>query len=269
VADHELGQHLAAEVYDRVVVTKPSDYVPAYHDFLSTTDEKAVIAAAVGPLLLEGTILDVGAGTGDIPDLMGVEPEGYTAIEQRPEFVELLRGKGYSVIEELFPCDAPGTYDNVLMSYVLYGREQCEVVIDPAWDLVSNSGQLVVVTYRDNVDDYTKLLHRIGHTRRVNTDIRFNYLHEKFASLGRTALHTARSHVYSADIGGLATGLSFMATNTPVGTPEARAEIHAKMVAEQPYLDAAYRNADGTYQFPIDHYIFTVRKGRNDSGEAE
>jgi len=259
MADYELGQHLPSEVYDKVVVRGPVDFVDKYQDFLGATDEKDIIANAVGPLLLEGTVLDVGAGTGDIPDKLHLDPAKYTAVEQSPELVEILRAKGYDTIKNLFPCELPRTYDNVLMSHVLFGIEQCDAMIDPAWESVSEGGQLAVVTFRDNLDDYNKLLHQLGHTRRVSTDVRFNYLQEKFSLLGETALNTTQSHIYSPDIEGLATSISFIATNTPVGTPEYRAELHDKIVSEQPYLDELYRTENG-YQFPMEHYIFTTHK---------
>lgn len=255
----ERSQHLPPKIYDKVVVTKPVDYVPKYQDFLGTTDEKEVISGVLAPLLSEGTVLDIGAGTGDIPDKLGLGADRYTAIEQRPEFIELLKTKGYSVIEKLFPCKAPKA-DNVLMSYVLHGIDQCEAMIDPAWELVDDEGQLVVVTFRDNEDDFNKLLHRIGHTRRVNTDVRFNYLQNKFSSLGEMAIRTTQSHIYGSDIESLAASISFIATNTIVGTPELRAELHGRMVAEQPYFDDLYKTDEGDYQFPMDHYIFTTQK---------
>ena len=256
----DIPAHLSPEVFSKVEVRKPVDYVEKYQDFLTTTDEKAVIASAVGSILFEGSIIDIGAGTGDIPDILGIDPQRYTAIEQRPEFIDLLKSKGYSVIESLFPCEAPKQYDNALMSYVLYGREQCEEMIDPAWELVKPEGQLIAVTYRDNEDDYNRLLHRSGHTRRVNTDTRFNYLEDRFSSLGQLAVSSIRSHIYSSTVDGLAAAVSFMATNTPVGTPEMRHVIHEAIVAEQSYLDETYRTTEGEYQFPIDHYLFTTQK---------
>jgi len=256
--DH--GNHLSPDIYEKVAVTKPSDYVDKYQEFLATTDEKKVIAQAIGSLLLPGTVLDIGAGTGDIPDILGIELSHYTAIEQNRDFVKLLRDKGYKVIDKLFPYDAPETYNNVLMSYVLYHIEQCEAMIGTAWDLVSDEGQLTVVTYRDNKDDYNNLLHRIGYTRRVNTDVRFNWLREKFASLGRISLQMARSYIYSPNICGLAASISFVATNTCIGTPELRVDLYKRILYEQAYIDESYKNDDGSYRFPMDHYIFAIRK---------
>ena len=256
----EVGRHLDQDVYDLVEVRKPADYPVAYAGFLAVTDEKARIAEALKPLVLPGTLVDIGAGSGEIIDDLELDPANYTAIEQRAEFAAILREKGLDVIEELFPVSLPQTFNNVLMSYVLYGRDQCDVMIDPAWDLVSEDGQLLVVTYRDNNDDYSKILHRVGHTRRVNTDVRFDFLEERLAALGTLYIEHVRSHIFSEELQGLATALGFLASNTPVGTVEDRLRIRDNIIQEDDYLREHYLDENGTFAFPIDHYIFRVVK---------
>lgn len=256
----EKPSHLTQEVFDQVVVTKPVDYADRYQEFLTTTDEKRVISDSVASLLLPGTVLDVGAGTGEIPDIVGVDPHAYTAIEQRPEFIDILKTKGYTVVESLFPCALPSQYTNVLMSHVLYGRDQCQVMIPAAWDHVEDAGQLLAVTYRDRMDDYNTLLHRVGHNRRRGLDTRFSYLENTFESLGELSIHQITSHILSENPEGIAASVSFMATNTKVGTPERRAEIFDAIMSEQPYLDDRYQQDDGSYVFPIEHFVLQTRK---------
>jgi len=244
-----------------VEVRKPIDYVDRYQEFLESTDEKQIIAQAVGHVLSDGSILDIGAGTGDITDMLRLDKDRYTALEQRPEFVTQLREKGYQVIDRLFPCFVPKKYDNVLMSYILHSKEQCEVMINPAWEVVDDGGQLIVVTFRDNDDDYNQLLHATGHTRRVTTDSRFNYLQEKFASLGELTVSHTTSHIYSNSAEKLAHSLSFVATNTVVGTPELRQELFYRMISDEILLEP-YKEENGEYRFPMEHYVFTTYKSR-------
>src|SRR5687767_11602322 len=100
------------EVRQAVAVTKPPDYHDRYREFLTVTDEKEVLAAALSTVLQPGTMLDIGAGGGQIPDLLRVDDTAYTAVECLPEFVEQLRHRGYRVIEDLFPCPVGGPYAN-------------------------------------------------------------------------------------------------------------------------------------------------------------
>jgi SAM-dependent methyltransferase len=251
---------LTPEDYASVVVVKPPDYIDRYQEFLDSTDEKDVIAAALSPLLKPGSIVDIGAGTGDLAARLQVDKASYTAIEQHPEFATLLRGRGYQVIEELFPCIVPNGYDNVLLCYCLYGRKQCEIMIDSAWQIVDPGGRLIAVTFRDYLDDYNRLLHRIGHTRRGRADQHFDFLRDKFASLGSVEISATTSHIDAPDVGALAAILSFMATNSKVGTIERRNEICRGILAEQSYIDERYRVESGRYLFPVNHFIFVTSR---------
>ena len=250
----------SGETHKDVIVRKPPDYHDRYREFLAVTNEKAVIAKAVSPLLLPGTILDIGAGTGDVPDLMRVDVKCYTALECQPQFVELLRCKGYEVIEGLFPCEVQRSYANVLLCHCLSGsRAQCRILISSAWKVLARPGRLIIVTFRDNADDYNELLHRIGHNARSTIDTRFNFITEMLTALGKTRSYMSTSYIYANNLFQLASTLSFMATNSNAGTLERRAEVLAGIMAHQAYIDERYRTSSGLYEFPISHSIFSVQ----------
>jgi SAM-dependent methyltransferase len=253
------GANASQDSREEVAVHKPPDYHDRYREFLAASDEKPVIAKALAPLLLPGSILDVGAGTGHIPDLMRVAADAYTAVECQPQFVELLRDKGYQVIQDLFPCRLEKSYPNVLLCHCLSGnRTQCEILVSSAWMALTSPGRLIIVTFRDNMDDYNKLLHRIGHKARSSFDTRFNFIADMLDALGKMTSYTCVSYVYALDLPRLADTLSFMATNSNAGTLERRAEIRASIMAERAYIDERYRDDAGSYKFPITHSIFTV-----------
>jgi SAM-dependent methyltransferase len=248
------------DVRETVKVVKPPDYQERYREYLAASDEKPVLASALAPLLRAGTVLDVGAGTGDIPELLGVDPAAYTAVECLPDSVAQLRRKGYTVIEGLFPCPVGGPYATVLLSYCLYGPAQCEILIDAAWKAVAPGGRLIAITFRDHLDDYNGLLHRVGHTNRGGQDRHHTFLTDTFGSLGgAVTTYRWRSHLHSPDLAVLADLVSFMATNSNVGTLQRRAEIRAGIMAEQEYVEQ-YRTGDGGYRLPMYHHAFAVAK---------
>ncbi|MET8277960.1 hypothetical protein [Micromonospora sp. NPDC005174] len=248
------------ELRQTVKVVKPVDFQDRYREYLEASDEKPVLAAGLAPLLRRGSLLDIGAGSGDVPDLLDVDQETYTAVECQPEFVRLLRDKGYRVIDDLFPCQVGGPFTNVLLCYCLYGREQCELLIHAGWAAVAPSGQLLAVTFRDHLDEYNSLLHRVGHTNRGGLDVHYNFLTTTFASLGVLTTHVWTSYIYSRDLAELAGIVSFMATNSNVGTLQRRAEIYAGIMAERRYVDERFRTVAGDYRLPVHHHVFVVAK---------
>jgi hypothetical protein len=253
------------EVQAIVTVTKPPDYFLRYQEFVRATDEKRIIAAEVSDFLRPGTILDIGAGTGEIPDWLGVDRDLYTAIECQPESATCLRHKGYRVIEDLFPCPVPANYDNVLLLHCLYGPEQCHIMVNAAWTLVAADGRLVAVTFRDTLDEYNTLLHRVGHTLRGATDSRFRLLIRTFTVLGRLRVRRLRSYLRAGSVRELANLLSFMATNGSVGSVAHRDDVRRRLMSQEAYLRARSQTDRGDFAFPIDHYLFVVEASERDS----
>ncbi|MBO7936731.1 hypothetical protein [Streptomyces sp. CAI-85] len=245
-----------------IVVVKPPDYYEQYRKFVEAGDEKEVVAGVLGPLLGPGSILDVGAGCGDIPEILGLRTRDYTAIECHVQCVEVLRAKSLNVIEATFPCNLTRRYDNILLCYCLYGgRFQCEAILDAAWGALEEGGRIIVVTFRDHLDDYNRLLHRIGHTLRGHGDRYFAMILRKLESLAPVTRDVAHSSLYGRDLGELADVLSFMATNSNAGTVQRRGEIRETILAERPYLDGLYRTESGAYRFPIVHHVLVITKG--------
>jgi SAM-dependent methyltransferase len=247
----------------RIRAIKPPDYHDRYPEFLSATDEKAVLAKALLPVISQGSVVDIGAGSGEIPDLMGIDPSRYLAVEYQPTFVAALRHKGYKVIEGLFPCAVGGPHDNVVLSYCLAGDlRQCRIMLESAWTAVASGGRLLAVTFGDELDDYNALMHRVGHTTRDGSGERIPNLIRILTPLGPPTWTRVTSHVFSDSFDCLAAVLSFMATNSNVGTVERRAELRNAIASERQYLDRFYLGRDGVYRFPIEHHLLMVQKRR-------
>ena len=242
-------------------VTKPPDYHERYPEFLLSTDEKKVLAKALLKSIGQGSIVDIGAGSGEIPDLMSIDSRRYIAIEYQPIFTETLRHKGYKVIEDLFPCDICGPYDNVILSYCLTGNlDQCRIMLESAWAEVAAGGRLLIVTFSDALDDYNILMHRIGHTTRDGSGERIPKLIRILGPLSTPTWTRVTSHVFSDTLDRLVAVLSFMATNSDKGTVEHRDKLQKIIASERQHLDRFYLGRDGMYRFPIEHHLLTVHK---------
>jgi SAM-dependent methyltransferase len=249
----------------RVRVTKPHDYHDRYPEFLRATDEKAVLAEALLQAMGPGSVLDIGAGSGEIPDLMGIEPSRYVAVEYQPTFAAALRRKGYRVIEGLFPCAIGRPRDNVVLSYCLAGDlQQCRIMLESAWTAVAPGGRLLVVTFGDELDDYNALMHRIGHTTRDGSGERIPNLIRILDPMGRPTWTRVTSHVSSDTSDRLAAVLSFIATNSNIGTVERREELRNAIASERKRLDRFYLDRDGVYRFPIEHHLLMVQKAKQE-----
>lgn len=246
---------------DSCQASSPNPKPISLREFLAVSDEKSVLAEVLLEFLVDGTILDVGAGTGEIPTLMKVDPQSYTAVECLDESVEELRRRGFSVIHDLFPCDVGGLFDNVLLSYCLYAAEQTRVMIEGAWRATAPGGRLVGVTFSDAMDPYNVLLHRIGHTARRGDGSHFRMVKGLFSKYGKLEHTTLISHLYCETFEDLADTISFMATNANSGTLEWRAVLRDRLEHQREYLDERYLTRRGTYEFPIEHHLLVVDKG--------
>ena len=243
-----------------VVVRKPADYDEQYRRFVEASDEKQILADRIRTLLVPGRTLDVGAGTGELPELMQLDRANYLAVECVPSAVSTLRQKGYTAIEDVFPCDVPGLFDNVLMCYCLYGgRQQINSIVAAVPPILKEHGQLVAVTFRDDLDDYNTLLRCIGHVARSGTDRYFNIVIDVLESLGNLSVSRVSSSIHAQSLRELVDILSFVATNSNAGTLEGRAEVRDGMAAISDTLTSRYQRPDKTYRFPMHHYVMVVR----------
>lgn len=257
-----IGPGVGENLRDIVAVKKPAGYVDGYQEFTTFTDEKTVLARAIGNALVPGSLLDIGAGTGDIPDALELSPADYLAVEQLPEFAAVLRAKGYEVIEDLFPCaEMPDrTFNNILMSYVFYDPTQTKAMLDPAWELLEEGGRLIAVTYGDRPDDYKDLMQRIGRARRNPDGRELDFMTDTFHQMGTVDAKVVTSHIFGGSLADVARALSFVATNNQFGNEKKRQEIVGEIMAEQELFDERYQVEDGSFVFPMDHYMFVVRK---------
>lgn len=238
------------------VYQRPDGYAERFRAFLRATDEKKVLGAAVSDRLGEGSVLEIGAGSGAIAEHLTIDPTRYVGVEQHPELIAELRGKGFRAIEGYFPeaCDAT-SYANILMVYVL---EQVgwEPLLSAACERLAPGGRLVIVTYGDRESDYTRMLAAAGRERSL-PDVRLPAIEQALSAHGATSMAQVRSHIYGTR-DELAAHLSFVATDNPHGTVERRDELCERLRSSS--ILEPYRRGDDSYAFPLEHYVFCCER---------
>src|SRR3972149_4254514 len=107
-----------------------NSYESDFQVFLKYTNEKKILKEEISKLINKfniRSILDIGAGNGELSQPLSEEVEDYLCIEPKKDFVGLLRKKGLTVIESEFPTELDRQFDMVLCSHsVPYDKKKLE-----------------------------------------------------------------------------------------------------------------------------------------------
>jgi len=129
-------------------------YSKAFAAFLACTDEKLVLLQEIGRDLKHRrvqTVLDIGAGNGDLAIPLSTQVDRYVAIEPKGDYATRLREHDIAVIEQAFPCELGTTFDAVLSSHSLPWKSAVYIpFLSAAWAHVAEKGVLLVITYDDS-----------------------------------------------------------------------------------------------------------------------
>jgi len=229
--------------------------------FQQLTDEKPKLLKWLQLFLAtEGvrSVLDIGAGNGDLAIPLSQCCQRYQAVEKHPEYAKILRLAHIPVVEVAFPVRIGETYDLVLLSHVLArAQEKWQPVLDAAWETVEPSGTLLIVTYRGGEDDWTKLVRGIGRDESDYNRTTYQLLLSYLQNLGNVRVDRLESVVSSASLDEMVGALSFVASG---GVDERKAEfLEQRQIVEQ-LLNRRYRHEDSTYRFPFQHYLVQVKR---------
>lgn len=124
------------------------DYAKHFADFAHYSDEKRIIAQAALDFFRPAqtdTLLDVGAGNGELTDLLAPHFQSVECIEKNPEHVALLRRK-YAVYEAAIDSYQGKKYDATLASHMLYSIKEPQRV-EFVSQLVSHARKTAIVCF--------------------------------------------------------------------------------------------------------------------------
>jgi SAM-dependent methyltransferase len=194
-------------------------YTDLFNQYLSHTDGKDLVADNLARLYRSkssGTVLDIGAGKGDIAIPLAQVFHQVVAVEPEERFTQVIRAANLpnlivyeSKIEEFWQA---GKYDLILMSYLLdsMSSETISVVMNQVESMKAPGGKIVAVTYLEgcNWDVFTHFIANQLGTRRNGG---FSRLFSELKTIG-WYIHIQKileTHIYGSNLDELYGNLSF------------------------------------------------------------
>lgn len=240
-------------------------YIDAFELFLASTDEKDVLAKELRAQLKlhrSGSLLDIGAGNGQLGARLVSFVNDYLAIEARESYAAQIRSLGLEAVTASWPCNLNRTYDAVLMSYVLTADDDLEKMLQPAVDSLNPEGLLLIVLHDVEGTDWGDLLDELaiphrGESLLPNKTLRL--LRDKFAL--DVTVNYATSYACTADVEEMLAALRFVVS---AGIAERVEPFNIAQTKVTTLLQTRYKLPDGSYKFPFRHLIAAAVKDKLD-----
>ncbi len=258
-------------------------YKNSFEAFLRNTNEKSVLRNEVSNIIQERkvkSLLDIGAGNGDLAIPTSALVENYTAIEKNPLFVKTLQAAGLRVHESLWPATLPlegnavqtHHHDMVLLSHVIsYEQSEWRNLLREAWWHVRpGGGVMTLVTYRGEDTDWTHVMGELGqgsyYTAGTHKE-KFAEIISYLKGLGKVSDRKVMSNVtVLEDLDEMLQALEFVYTN---GRPDRLADWQAiradfgGILRDRYDINAphsARKILKPRFQFPFPHFFINVEK---------
>ncbi len=237
------------------------DYDAAFVAFLLFTNQKPELCAEIAKRIRgrgATSLLDIGAGAGELAVPLSSLVRRYCAVEHKGIYAALLRARGLHVIESSFPVAIDSLFDFVLISHVLPRQPvEYEPFLQSAWSVVAPGGALLGVLHNDVPSEWYDLITACGLSpgRRASS---LEKLSSYFSTLGPTTVDTITTTVSTASRRGIVSALSFV---YGAGKREKIREFEERSSLILQYLDARYRNGE-EYCFPFHHIFLQAHKER-------
>jgi SAM-dependent methyltransferase len=232
-------------------------YSNSFKKFLNHTDEKKILFEEINKRILENksdSLLDIGAGNGDLAIPLSKTVEKYVAVERKPDYINKLRGVGLTVIDGLFPCEVGEKFDFILASHSFpWKRESYEPFINTAFKLLHAGGVFLGVTYDDENGDWIGMLDACGlefnkESRLENMEKWLNY----FSFFKRDIVTT---YVRTESLEDMMGALAFVYSD---GSGEKIEKFMGNEKIREYLEEKKYRNKYG-YFFPFNHMFLEIR----------
>lgn len=235
-------------------------YSWAFQTFLECTDEKQIILKQLKDSIQEfgvGSILDIGAGNGDLAIPLSQLVRRYVAIEERKDFADKLRRSGIEVVNSKFPCITGAKFSMVLVCHSLpphsEGESRWKWFVSEAWRCKAPSGMLSIVTFDDENSEWSRMLQFCGLDKLKPRHPRLKNLRENLRTLGLVQETSRIAFVRSHELHRLIRALAFVWSD---GDESLIQEfVTNRDVAG--YLKVRYKTS-GQYYFPFYHIFFNV-----------
>jgi len=239
-------------------------YVQAFQSFLKHTTEKQDLFAVLERRIKAAkahSLLDIGAGNGDLALPLSRLVQAYIAIEPNPEYAARLQAKGIMMVfQEPFPWKTFSTLavDIVLASHVVpWDRGEAQAFLRASWRSLGPKGTLIMISYDEEVGGWRELLDASGLPLETVGQGRFEEYKQLLTTFGRLEIEAITTSVITKSLDEMLLALSFVYSD---GQPE-KAEAFQKNVVVRHFLES-YHHPDEHYRFPFTHYLLQVNKAR-------
>jgi SAM-dependent methyltransferase len=241
-------------------------YADAFDTFLASTDEKEVLAAELGRQIRRHgsrSLLDIGAGSGQLGALLAPLVDDYLAVEVRKSYASQLQARGLRVQTARWPCLLDQRFDAVLMSYVLTFDDDLRAMIEPAVEALTPDGMLLLVLHDVNDSDWGQLLDILEIPYLAESELPRRTTKIMRDELGlNVSLSYATSFARTEHVSDMVDALRFVVA---AGIQERLAPFEAKHAAIVTLLESRYQKPDGSFEFPFRHLVATAAR---DTGES-
>lgn len=238
-------------------------YEMGLRDHITNSDEKVVLARAIGGIIRENNIasaLDIGAGEGTFASMIAAQVRRYVAVEKRPQNAKMLRELGLQVIEQNFPTPIEGTFDIVLASHSIpTDKMRLEDFVDHMVAAATDQGTVCIVTHKREKDAWYEFMSDImgENWNRKDYDI-YEMAIDVLKHYGAVRVEKVDTHVLARTPRELFNALRF----TYAGKEPSLVDLfNAKRSEALAWLGSRFeKGADGMYRFPFTQYIIVLRK---------
>jgi len=242
-----------------------NNYKNAFEKFLKHTNEKLILLSEIEKYLgiyKVESLLDVGAGSGEISVPLAKKVPRYLAVEKNPEFVTLLNQAGIETIAAEFPIAVQEKFDMVLASHTISYRRPdftnyIKGFIQTAWDLIESKGVFLVINSEGGNDDWYRFLKEIGEEGELEKNkTGYQETLEQLALLGEVKIEKVSTYVTTSNMVDTIDALAFVAGK---GDPLRKDKILRHEDLIEKLLKQEYATPEG-FSFPVHHYFHLVQK---------
>ncbi len=238
----------------------PEEYAKAFETFIRCTDEKKVFLGVLREKISKdgiGSVLDIGAGNGDLAIPISKLVRRYVAIEPVSKYAARLKENGITVIESFFPCDIRETFDLALISHSLpWKPEKYEPFLLEAAKLLKERGEILAITYDDGIGDWHEMLKNcdLPSKRRItgHIDTLSAFIRASFSNFIRKDLITT---ITSKSLDEALSALAFVYSD---GEPSHFKEFVDSTIVQR-YLRERYWTEEKGFSFPLTHIFLSIR----------
>lgn len=232
-------------------------YDEAFRLFTSHTDEKEVLYRKIGDRIERlgvSSMLDIGAGNGELAIPLSRKVKTYVAVEHKPEYTEALKKEGLKTVLGTFPCRVSGHFDMVLASHsVPWNRHDSGLFLREVIRKLKTGGVFLLITYDHEDGNWKELLESCFPRLLQKNQGRVAHLKSFLPTFGQCVCRTAIAEVRTRTPEDMRKALAFVYS-------DGLERKHQEFLGNTQVLEFLGRKHEEgeEYRFSFEHIIFEV-----------